>query len=122
MRSVHSYGAVIPKASENQELAIKFIKDKLLQEQFQTDSMNSYGKMSPMKAHYEKLDNPYWPTVLDFTEKATTPPLYKDYTKLDTNMQIELQKMLSGASTVDEFSANMSKFMTTIDLSTGMNK
>ena len=46
------------------------IKDKLLQEQFQTDSMNSYGKMSPMKAHYEKLDNPYWPTVLDFTEKA----------------------------------------------------
>ena len=51
-----------------------------------------------------------------------TPPLYKDYTKLDNNMQIELQKMLSGASTVDEFSANMSKFMTTIDLSTGMNK
>lgn len=75
-----------------------------------------------MKAHYEKLDNPYWPTVLDFTEKATTPPLYKDYTKLDTNMQIELQKMLSGGSTVDEFSANMSKFMTTIDLSTGMNQ
>ena len=64
------HGAVIPKASENQELAIKFIKDKLLQEQFQTDSMNSYGKMSPMKAHYEKLDNPYWPTVLDFTEKS----------------------------------------------------
>ena len=116
------HGAVIPKASENRELAIKFIKDKLLQEQFQADSMNSYGKMSPMKAHYEKLDNPYWPTVLDFTEKATTPPLYKDYTKLDTNMQIELQKMLSGGSTVDEFSANMSKFMTTIDLSTGMNK
>lgn len=116
------HGAVIPKASENQELAIKLIKDKLLQEQFQADSMNSYGKMSPMKAHYEKLDNPYWPTVLDFTEKATTPPLYKDYTKLDTNMQIELQKMLSGGSTVDEFSANMSKFMTTIDLSTGMNK
>ena len=116
------HGAVIPKASENQELAIKFIKDKLLQEQFQTDSMNSYGKMSPMKAHYEELDNPYWPTVLDFTEKATTPPLYKDYTKLDTNMQIELQKMLSGDSTVDDFSANMSKFMTTIDLSTGMNK
>lgn len=116
------HGAVIPKASENQELAIKFIQDKLLQEQFQTDSMNSYGKMSPMKAHYEELDNPYWPTVLDFTEKATTPPLYKDYTKLDTNMQIELQKMLSGDSTVDDFSANMSKFMTTIDLSTGMNK
>ena len=59
---------------------------------------------------------------LDFTvKKQRTPPLYKDYTKLDTNMQIELQKMLSGASTVDEFSANMSKFMTTIDLSTGMN-
>ena len=27
------HGAVIPKASENQDLAIKFIKDKLLQEQ-----------------------------------------------------------------------------------------
>ena len=37
-------------------------------------------------------------------------------------MQIELQKMLSVGSAVDEFSSNMSKFMTTIDLSTGMNK
>ncbi|MFR2693835.1 MAG: hypothetical protein ACLTBV_27350 [Enterocloster bolteae] len=89
------HGAVIPKASENQELAIGIHRGWLLQERFQTHSMNSYGKMSPMKAHYEKLDNPYWPTVLsDFTEKATTPPPVrkKDYTKLDTNMQIELQK------------------------------
>lgn len=116
------HGAVIPKASDKQELAIKFIKDKLLQEKFQMESMDSYGKMSPIKAHYENLKNPYWPVVLDFTEKAVTPPLYKDYTKLDTNMQIELQKMLTGGSSVEDFSKNMSKFMTTIDLGTGMKK
>lgn len=116
------HGAVIPKASDKQELAIKFIKDKLLQEQFQMDAMNAYGKMSPLKAHYENLENSYWPEVLGFTEKASTPPLYKDYTKLDNNMQIELQKMLTGGSTVEEFSANMSKFMTTIDLESGMKK
>ena len=116
------HGAVIPKASDKQELAIKFIKDKLLQAQFQMDSMGAYGKMSPLKAHYEDLKNPYWPDVMEFTEKASTPPLYKDYTKLDTNMQIELQKMLTGGSTADEFSANMSKFMTTIDLESGMKK
>lgn len=116
------HGAVIPKASDKQELAIKFIKDKLLQAQFQMDSMGAYGKMSPIKAHYENLKNPYWPEVMEFTEKASTPPLYKDYTKLDTNMQIELQKMLTGGSTADEFSTNMSKFMTTIDLESGMKK
>ncbi len=116
------HGAVIPKASDKQELAIKFIKDKLLQAQFQMDSMSAYGKMSPLKAHYKDLKNPYWPDVMEFTEKASTPPLYKDHTKLDTNMQIELQKMLTGGSTADEFSANMSKFMTTIDLESGMKK
>lgn len=116
------HGAVIPKASNQQDLAIKFIKDKLLQSQFQMDAMNTYGKMSPIKSHYENLKNPYWPTVLEFTEKASTPPLYKDYTKLDTNMQIELQKMLTGGSSADDFSSNMSKFMTTIDLSSGMKK
>lgn len=116
------HGAVIPKASDKQELAIKFIKDKLLQPKFQMDSMAAYGKMSPLKDQYKDLSNPYWPTVMDFTEKASTPPLYKDYTKLDTNMQIELQKMLTGGSSPEEFSENMSKFMTTIDLSSGMKK
>lgn len=35
-----------------------------------------------MKAH-EKLDNPYWPTVLDFTENDASVQGSMDYDKAD---------------------------------------
>ena len=59
-----------PKASENQELAIKFIKDKLLQEQFQIGFHEFLRQDVTHEGPYEKLDNPYWPTVLDFYRKS----------------------------------------------------
>ena len=58
------HGMVIPKVSENQELAVQFIKEEILKDSFQQGAINTYGKMSPLKAHYENLDNPYWSTVL----------------------------------------------------------
>lgn len=115
------HGMVIPKVSENQELAIQFIKEELLKDSFQQGAINAYGKMSPLKAHYENLDNKYWPTVLAFTENAITAPLYKDMTKLDTYTQTELQQYLSGAESIDDFQSRMDEYLEKLDLSTGMS-
>ncbi|HIX59261.1 MAG TPA: extracellular solute-binding protein [Candidatus Blautia gallistercoris] len=115
------HGMVIPKVSENQELAIQFIKEELLKDSFQQGAINAYGKMSPLKAHYENLDNKYWPTVLEFTENAITAPLYKDMTKLDTYTQTEMQQYLTGAESVEDFQTHMDEYLSQLDLSTGMN-
>ena len=77
--------------------------------------------MSPLKAHYENLDNKYWPTVLEFTENAITAPLYKDMTKLDTYTQTEMQQYLTGAESVEDFQTHMDEYLSQLDLSTGMN-
>lgn len=114
------HGMVIPKVSENQELAIAFIKEELLKDSFQQDAINSYGKMSPLKAHYENLENKYWPTVLGFTDNAVTSPLYKDMTKLDTYTQTEMQQYLTGGESLEDFQTHMDEYVGKLDLSTGM--
>ena len=77
--------------------------------------------MSPLKAHYENLDNPYWPTVLGFTENAITAPLYRDMTKLDTYTQTEMQQYLTGAESIEDFQSRMDTYIGKLDLSTGLS-
>lgn len=115
------HGMVIPKVSENQDLAIAYIKEEMLKEEFQQGAINAYGKMSPMKAHYENLENKYWPTVLSFTENAITAPLYKEMTKLDTYVQTEMQQYLVGGQSVEDFQNHMTEYISGLDLSTGMS-
>ena len=115
------HGIVIPKASENQDLAIAFIKEELLSDAFLENTLNLYGKMSPMKKHYENLADEDWPIVLDIIENAETAPLYKDYSKLVTFLTSEMQDMLVGNITIEECQTNLQDYVATLDLSTGMN-
>jgi ABC-type glycerol-3-phosphate transport system substrate-binding protein len=117
---VYIHGAVIPKASPKIELAKLFVKEALLDDEFHRTALNKNGKMSPMLAHYKDLANPDWPTVVKSTETAVTTPLYKDFSKMDMNLQVELQKCISGAQSVDDTQKRLVAFMKTLDLTTGL--
>lgn len=114
------HGVVIPKASPAQNLAKQFIKEVLLNKDFQSYSVNKYGKMSPLNSHYTSAVAGEWTTVIEATKKAATSPLYKDFAKLDKTMQVELQKCISGKQSVDVTSANLKKMVDSIDKSTGL--
>jgi ABC-type glycerol-3-phosphate transport system substrate-binding protein len=114
------HGAIIPRLSPNQELAKDFIREQLLDKGFQTYSVNTYGKMSPLVSHYDAAKAPEWKMVLTATQKAATSPLYKDFPKLDAYLQVELQKAITNRQTVDATLANLSKFLAGIDKSTGL--
>lgn len=114
------HGIVIPKASPAQNLAKQFIKERLLDKDFQTYSVNKYGKMSPLNSHYTGAVAGEWSTVIEATKKAATSPLYKDFSKLDKTMQVELQKCISGKQSVDDTSANLKKTVDSIDKTTGL--
>lgn len=114
------HGGVIPKLSKVQNLAKQFIKEELLDKDFQMYSVNKYGKMSPLKAHYKTALAGEWKVVLDTASKAITCPLYKDWNKLDKTVLVEFQKCLSGKQSVDETSANLKRFVDSIDKSTGL--
>jgi multiple sugar transport system substrate-binding protein len=117
---VYIHGAVIPSMSPNQALAKAFIKEELLDKDFQMYSVNKFGKMSPLNAHYKTALAPEWKMVMETTNKAITSPLYKDFSKLDKTMQVEIQKCISGKQTVDETSANLKKMVDSIDKTTGL--
>lgn len=113
-------GAVIPRFSPNIELAKEFIKECLLDKEFQMGAMNMYGKMSPILSHYDNMENQDWPSVIESAKVSATLPLYKDYTKMDTQYNVEMQRCVGGGQTVEEFQANMKKVMQSIDMSTGL--
>lgn len=119
---VYIHGVVIPKVSPNIDLAKAFIKEELLSKTFQSGGLDKYGKMDPIISHYgDKMDNADWQTVVNATEKAATPPLYKDFSKLDLTIQTELQKCIKGDQPVDTTQQNLSKTINSLDLTTGLN-
>ena len=119
---VYIHGAVIPKVSPKIELAKLFLKEELLKTEFHVQALNTYGKMSPLLAHYQGLENADWPTVVEATKTAVTTPLYKDFSKLDTSVQVELQKCIKGDQSVEDTQSNLKKLIGTLDLTTGLNQ
>ncbi|MCL2344143.1 MAG: extracellular solute-binding protein [Firmicutes bacterium] len=117
---VYIHGAVIPVFSPKIELAKLFIKEELLNSDVQKNAMNKTGKMSPLLANYQGLTDPYWPVVIQATENGITTPLYKDFSKLDTGIQTELQKCISGAQSVADTQKNLSTLIQSLDLTTGL--
>lgn len=115
------HGAVIPKTSPAPKLATLFIKERLLDKDFHSYSLNKYGKMSPLNAHYASLVANEWGAVVDATKKASTTPLYKDFAKLDKGMQVEMQKCIAGKQSVDDTMANLKKLVDSLDKTTGLN-
>lgn len=115
------HGAVIPKMSPKIELAKLFIKEQLLSTEVHQTALNLNGKMSPILAHYEGLENPDWPMVIEATESGITTPLYKDFSKLDTGMQVELQKCIMGSQSVEDTQKNLGDLIHGLDLTTGLN-
>jgi ABC-type glycerol-3-phosphate transport system substrate-binding protein len=114
------HGAVIPKASPAQNLAKQFLRERILDKEFQEYSLNKFGKMSPLNTHYTSLLNNDWGGVVEATKKAVTSPLYKDFAKLDKSMQVELQKGIAGKQSVDDTLANLKKMVDSIDKTTGL--
>lgn len=114
------HAIMIPKCSENIDLAIKFIKEKLLQDEFLIDATVQYGKMSPLKAHYENLTEGAWPDVVNFTEKAVTYPVYKDFNQLNETLVMEIQNMITGTQTIEQTQENLSNLKNRLDYSNGM--
>lgn len=115
------HGAVIPAASTNIELAKQFIVEEMMNDTICQQALNTYGKMSPMLRHYEGLENKDWPAVVEATKAAATTPLYKDFSKLDSEIIIEMQSCLSGDMTVEECLESLAEFISGLDLTTGLN-
>lgn len=114
------HGMTIPKVSKNQEAAKMFIKERLMNKDFQVWSLEKFGKLPVLSRNFEGLDSPEWQEILKAIEIAKTAPLYKDFAKLQKDMQIEFQNGILGLQPIEETLRNLKKSIDTIDISIGI--
>ena len=113
------HGITIPSNSPNKELAFKFIKKKLLARDFQTWTMDKYGKIPSLIRNYDISLSPEWNSILSWVRNASTLPIYKNWPKIDKVLQIEFQKCIIGNQTTDETVNNIEKQLAGIEKTSG---
>ncbi len=101
------HGITIPSNSKQKELAIKFIKQKLLSRRFQSQAMQTYGKIPSLVRNYDTGLSSEWNTIFTWVRDATTLPIYRDWSKIDKFLQVEIQKCVTGQQTPDMTIKNM---------------
>lgn len=107
------HGIAIPAASGNKDLAIRFIKEKLLSREFQSWTMENYGKIPSLIRNYDVDLSPEWNSILNWVRNASTLPLYEDWPQMDKVLQREIKNCVIGKQTPDQTIANMTKQMET---------
>ena len=72
-------GVVVPKCSENADLAVQFVQEQLLGEHVQTNTYAGYGKMSVIKEYYDSVvsGNAVWANLDRSSANALPIPPYE---------------------------------------------
>lgn len=101
------HGITVPSSSANKELAVRFIKQKLLSRSCQAKAMQSYGKIPSLIRNYDIGLSMEWNNLFSWIRNSTTLPIYKDWPKVDKVLQIEIQKCITGKQSADQTSNNI---------------
>lgn len=115
------HGMVIPKASQCPELAKSFIKERLMDKDFQLWTLNKYGKMPVLFRNFEGAEHEEWNDIADMAAKSAAAPLYKDWAKLQNKMQIELQNAILSKQTPRQTLDNLHEELLSLDTTTGLS-
>lgn len=113
------HGITVPSNSPNKELAFRFIKEKLMARDFQSWSMDKYGKIPSLIRNYDTSLSTEWNAILSWVRDATTLPIYKNWPKIDKILQIEFQKCIIGKQTSEETIKNIERQLAGIEKTSG---
>lgn len=90
-----SAGIVIPKATENQDLALQFIAEAVMTD-LQIDPAMEWGKLPVLTEQFDKIDAD-WTTDMYETLKLSVPaPMYPDLPRIQEQIKERLQQYLTG--------------------------
>ncbi|MFA6846599.1 MAG: extracellular solute-binding protein, partial [Sphaerochaetaceae bacterium] len=94
-------GVFLPKASKNTAIALQFIKEGMLGEYSQVNTLNQYGKIPVITAYFDKADRPEWANIKHAMDYATTYPAYNDSGKFQDQLRIIIQEGLVNGTVAD---------------------
>jgi len=95
-------GIIVPTASKNQALAIKFIQEAMMSD-VQVAVAEQWGKLPVLKAHFEKIDAPWADAMYELVKISKPAPMYRDLPKIQEQGKQMLQQYLTGKVDLDKF-------------------
>ena len=101
-------GIIIPQATTNKALALKFIKEGLMSD-VQVDVGTQWGKLPVLTKWFDKIDAPWKEPIFEIAKKATPSPEYKDLPKLQLSVVRDLQVFLAGDMDLETFVSGIEK-------------
>ena len=107
--------ALIPKASKSPKLAMDFIKEALLGEYAQTNTVNVYGKMPAVAEYFKNADLKDWVFLQGVADKSAAAPKYKDSAKFNAEVPAIIQAYLDESVTLDQCMENLAKLIESMD-------
>lgn len=101
-------GIIIPTAAKNPELALKFIKEGLMND-IQAVGGKRWGKLPVITEWFNKIDAPWKEDIGKVILNSEPTPAYPDLPKLQLSVVRDLQKFLSGQMDLDTFIVGVEK-------------
>lgn len=98
-------GIIVPSASTNQDLALKFIKDGMMSD-VQVAVGTQWGKLPVIKKYFDQIDAPWKTAMYDLVKISQPAPMYRDLPKIQETGKQMLQEYLTGKTDLEKFLAN----------------
>ena len=97
-----SAGIIVPEASANQELAIRFIQEAMMSEE-QTLSGEVWGKLPVTVKEFDQIEAGWKDAVFDLVSISIAAPMYRDLPRIQESSKQLLQEYLTDVKSLDEF-------------------
>lgn len=98
-------GIIVPSASPNRALALKFIKDAMMSD-IQVTIGKQWGKLPVIKSQFDKINAPWKDQMYKLVKISKPAPMYRDLPEIQDKGKQMLQQYLTGKTSLDEFLSN----------------
>lgn len=95
-------GIIVPSASKNQALALKFIKEAMMSD-VQVAVGEQWGKLPVLKSSFDQIKAPWKDAMYDLVKISEPAPMYRDLPKIAVTGMQGLQQYLTGKTDLDGF-------------------
>jgi len=109
-----SAGIIVPRASKNQELAVRFIQEAMMSD-VQTSVAEEWGKLPVTIAEFDKIEADWKTAIYDLVRISKPAPMYRDLPEIQVTGKQLLQEYLSGVKSLDEFLSTFEKLIADAD-------
>ncbi|HET6298595.1 MAG TPA: extracellular solute-binding protein [Kribbella sp.] len=95
-------GILVPTASKNQALALKFIKEAMMSD-VQVAVGKQWGKLPVLTSEFDKIDAPWKDQMYSLVKISKPAPMYRDLPEMQEKGKQMLQQYLTGKIDLDKF-------------------